>query len=209
MISCVFSRHNSPIVIERPLNRIEFDDLLMEYNTEEGPTANVSVSVIITLNSARIYDDILRTSITMEQIWRDMRLSFKGVSEVPLPNSVRIWQPDTVILNALSYDTKMTSLFLNFDGTIRKKQLLFVEVLCDESPNVTMKSDILECSLELTSFSNRGCEQITYSVEKINNDRIAQLRGRRLNAFLNLTKAEEKDVFRVNAIEDNLIDMIL
>ncbi|ETN83712.1 hypothetical protein NECAME_07254 [Necator americanus] len=133
MVLSVTCRHDSPIVIERPLNRVELDDLLMEYNKDHGPTDNVSITVDITINSARLSEDVLRISLTLEQIWIDGRLMFKGVSEVPLPNNVQPWHPDTVIVNALSNEIKAASTFLKHDGTVRKRQLCFVEVVCEES----------------------------------------------------------------------------
>ncbi|RCN39106.1 hypothetical protein ANCCAN_14951 [Ancylostoma caninum] len=84
MILSVTCRHDTPIVIERPMNRVEFDDLLMEYNKDQGPNSDVSVFVDITVNSARLSEDVLRTSLTLEQKWTDPRLMFKGVSEVPV-----------------------------------------------------------------------------------------------------------------------------
>ncbi|KAE9417420.1 hypothetical protein Angca_008519 [Angiostrongylus cantonensis] len=173
----VLARYDSPIVIERPPNRVEFDDLLMEYNKDEGPATNVSVTVdvYLTVNAAGLFGEVLRTSITMEQTWTDQRLSFQGVSEVPLPNNVLSWHPDTVILNALTIENKLTSSFLNFDGKIRRRQLLLVEVLCDESLNKETNPNIFECPLQLTSFSSRGCDEITYTIERIDIDRVARI----------------------------------
>ncbi|KAJ1350586.1 hypothetical protein KIN20_006410 [Parelaphostrongylus tenuis] len=171
----VLTRHDSPIVIERPPNRVEFDDLLMEYNRDEGPTTNVSVNVFLTVNAAGLFGEVLRTSITMDQTWTDMRLSFQGVSEVPLPNNVMTWHPDTVVLNALRSEIKLTSSFLNFDGTVRRRQLLLVEVLCDEPLSNVTNPNVLECPLQLSSFSNRGCDEIGYTIEKINIDRVARI----------------------------------
>ncbi|VDL72982.1 unnamed protein product [Nippostrongylus brasiliensis] len=144
----VLARHDSPIVIERPMNR---------------------VNVSLTVNSIRIADDVLRTSITLQQRWTDPRLLFKGVSEVPLPNNVHPWQPDTVVVNALHSEIITTSSFLNYDGAIRKRQLLSIDVPC------VVSSEESECPIELTSFSNRGVELITYNVETINSDRISRI----------------------------------
>ncbi|VDM54210.1 unnamed protein product [Angiostrongylus costaricensis] len=150
----VLSRYDSPIVIERPPNRVD---------------------VFLTVNAAGLFGEVLRTSITMEQTWTDPRLSFQGVSEVPLPNNVLSWHPDTVVLNSLSSENKLMSSFLNFDGKIRRRQLLLVEVLCDESLNNETNPNIFECPLQLTSFSNRGCDQITYAIEKIDINRVARI----------------------------------
>ncbi|XGW06813.1 hypothetical protein V3C99_016827 [Haemonchus contortus] len=166
----VLARHDSPIVIERPQNRVEFDDLLMEYNHDQGPGPNVTVDVYLAVNSARLLDDMLRTSITLEQIWMDPRLQFKGVSEVPLPSNVHLWQPDTVIINALRIEPRMSSSFLNYDGTVRRRQLLSVRVPCEEST----VQEAMECPIELTSFSNRGVDEISYNIDHIEMDRVAR-----------------------------------
>uniref|UniRef100_A0A0K0CUK2 Neur_chan_LBD domain-containing protein n=1 Tax=Angiostrongylus cantonensis TaxID=6313 RepID=A0A0K0CUK2_ANGCA len=75
------------------------------------------VDVYLTVNAAGLFGEVLRTSITMEQTWTDQRLSFQGVSEVP----------------------------------------------------------IFECPLQLTSFSSRGCDEITYTIERIDIDRVARI----------------------------------
>uniref|UniRef100_A0A7I4Z1M1 Neur_chan_LBD domain-containing protein n=1 Tax=Haemonchus contortus TaxID=6289 RepID=A0A7I4Z1M1_HAECO len=166
----VLARHDSPIVIERPQNRVEFDDLLMEYNHDQGPGPNVTVDVYLVVNSARLLDDMLRTSITLEQTWTDQRLQFKGVSEVPLPSNVHLWQPDTVIINALRIEPRMSSSFLNYDGTVRRRQLLSVRVPCEESA----VQEAMECPIELTSFSSRGVDEISYNIDHIELDRVAR-----------------------------------
>ncbi|KAK6015082.1 hypothetical protein OSTOST_19501 [Ostertagia ostertagi] len=124
------------------------------------------------VNSAQLSDDILRTSITLEQTWTDTRLLFKGVSEVPLPTNVHPWQPDTVIINALRSESRMTSSFLNYDGTVRRRQLLSIRVPCEESS--TLDHEAIECPLELTSFSNRGVDKITYNIEHVDIERVAR-----------------------------------
>ncbi|KAL6743555.1 hypothetical protein Aduo_016581 [Ancylostoma duodenale] len=172
MILSVTCRHDTPIVIERPMNRVEFDDLLMEYNKDQGPSTDVSVFVDITVNSARLSEDVLRTSLTLEQTWTDPRLMFKGVSEVPLPSSVQPWHPDTVIINALSNDMKATSTFLNYDGTMRRRQLCYVEVICEESSH---GSEELKCPISVTSFSNRGVDHISYVIQQIDVDHIDRI----------------------------------
>ncbi|KAK6045038.1 hypothetical protein COOONC_17457 [Cooperia oncophora] len=130
------------------------------------------VDVYLTVNGAQISNDILRASITLEQTWPDTRLLFKGVSEVPLPSNVHLWLPDTVIINALSSDTRMTSSFLNYDGTVRRRQLLSIKVPCEESP--THDREVMECPIELTSFSNRGVDRITYNLTHTALDRVSR-----------------------------------
>ncbi|KAK5975089.1 hypothetical protein GCK32_007565 [Trichostrongylus colubriformis] len=168
----VLTRHDSPIVIERPQNRVEFDDLLMEYNHDQGPASNVTVDVHLAVNSAQLSDDILRASITLEQMWTDSRLLFKGVSEVPLPSNVHPWQPDTVIINALQSESRMTSSFLNYDGRVRRRQLLSITLPCEESP--IHDDEAMKCPIELTSFSNRGVDLISYNIEHIDLQRMAR-----------------------------------
>uniref|UniRef100_A0A1I7XHL7 Neur_chan_LBD domain-containing protein n=1 Tax=Heterorhabditis bacteriophora TaxID=37862 RepID=A0A1I7XHL7_HETBA len=63
--SVVYSsqNHDSPIVIERPLNRINLD---------------------ITITYVNHMKDILRTVMIIDQSWTDGRLQFRGNSAVPV-----------------------------------------------------------------------------------------------------------------------------
>ncbi|CAJ0588854.1 unnamed protein product [Cylicocyclus nassatus] len=187
MLISAICRHDTPIVIERPMNRVEFDDLLMEYNQDQGPHRNMSVAIEITVNSARLSEDVLRTSLTIEQTWNDDRLVFKGSSEVPLPANTHVWYPDTMIINALSNKVKASSMFLNYDGTLRERQLCNVEVVCEESKP---DNENLRCPITLTSFSSRGVDYMQYTINMIDIDHVNRI----LNATISYeTKTDHRN----------------
>lgn len=197
MLLSVTCRHDTPIVIERPLNRVEFDDLLMEYNKDQGPTVDVTVSALGSkiyrsslfwwtkrkrkrFTTASLFRSELTSPLTAlvyprmcyGHRWRwnrrgqihdlcskecqkyrfvaylegNRKSTYKSLWHyycIQLPSNVQPWHPDTVIINALSNDVKVTSTFLNYDGTIRRKQLCYVEVICEESNQSSEVSAVL------------------------------------------------------------------
>ncbi|CAD6196453.1 unnamed protein product [Caenorhabditis auriculariae] len=155
------------LVIERRANRVEWDDLFMEYSRYHAPSSFQTINVTFDFVNFRqpVYNTF-SCILELTQVWNDDRLRFNGVSSVPVPSTVHPWTPDSYIRNALRDEVAQKSLSLNFDGTFALKQRHSTKVACDwDLRDLNLdKLDIMNCSLVFSSFDNFGTTQIVYNV---------------------------------------------
>uniref|UniRef100_A0A914ZSF1 Neurotransmitter-gated ion-channel ligand-binding domain-containing protein n=1 Tax=Parascaris univalens TaxID=6257 RepID=A0A914ZSF1_PARUN len=161
------------IVINRPLNRVEFSDLLLEYNSNyaDEPTESIEVEVALNIEQAKWsfgFAKELFLVIELYESWRDLRLKFTGETSVNVPRGTMLWTPDTYFVNTPdSHWQPQSSLRLRYDGTIFRKRRAKLTVPCDIEINLVLQNDRTNCTLVLGSFDNVGASSITYHITNV------------------------------------------
>ncbi|CAI4222892.1 unnamed protein product [Auanema sp. JU1783] len=154
---------DSPIIIERPSSsHIEWNDLILEYNPDSSPSANLSISVSIAIISSKYdqTDNILKVIFDLNQKWIDYRLVFHGDEMIPVPDNIHIWLPDTIIHNSVADVIRKKSIFLSPGGSVELLERRNADVICKNET---------KCDLMIRSFANRGAHRLLYEFENPNN----------------------------------------
>ncbi|VDK63302.1 unnamed protein product [Onchocerca ochengi] len=162
-----YSCNDTPFVINRVTNRVEFSELLLEYNYNHAANRNVEVTISFAVRHALVYSDTISLSCEIFQKWQDSRIKYSGIKSITIPKDIKIWKPDTIFLDSdTTYGAE--SLRLYSDGIICWKQQAFLTFPCI-SDFVFKQSDLstLNCSLIIGSFDNSGAESIIYKVGDI------------------------------------------
>ncbi|VDN03035.1 unnamed protein product [Thelazia callipaeda] len=169
------SEKDTTLVINRINNRVEFSDLLLEYNHNQADENIVNVNISFMIHSVVSIFPITRLKCEIFQQWRDSRLKYFGTSSITvIPKGTKIWIPDTNFVNSEINYGLQSSLRLHFDGLISWKQQARLTIPCFPkiySEEVKSKSDakqsISNCSLIIASFDNAGAESIVYTLDKV------------------------------------------
>uniref|UniRef100_A0A8R1TYL4 oleoyl-[acyl-carrier-protein] hydrolase n=1 Tax=Onchocerca volvulus TaxID=6282 RepID=A0A8R1TYL4_ONCVO len=157
-----YSCNDTPFVINRVTNRVEFSELLLEYNYNHAANRNVEVTISFAVRHVLVYSDTISLSCEIFQKWQDSRIKYSGIKSITIPKDIKIWKPDTIFLDSdTTYGAE--SLRLYSDGIICWKQQAFLTFPCI-SDFVFKQSDLstLNCSLIIGSFDNSGAESIIY-----------------------------------------------
>uniref|UniRef100_A0A0R3RTK0 Neur_chan_LBD domain-containing protein n=1 Tax=Elaeophora elaphi TaxID=1147741 RepID=A0A0R3RTK0_9BILA len=162
------SCNDSPFVINRVADEVEFSDLLLGYNYDHADKRSVEVTISFAVRHLFFPSpDTVSMSCEVFQKWRDSRLKYAGAKSVTIPKDIKIWKPDTNFFESIAtYGAE--SLRLYADGTICWKQQATLTFPCI-SDFVFKQSDLsaLNCSLIIGSFDNSGAESIVYKVGDI------------------------------------------
>ncbi|VDN54060.1 unnamed protein product [Dracunculus medinensis] len=136
LLQTVLSRTISPIIITRPLSRVEFSDLLSEYNQNYADDSNESVEIDVFLDIIHaewIYNKLYMV-LEIIQSWKDNRLKFSGDSTVTVPRGTELWMPDTYFVDSVKTSWQQeSSIRLRYDGMLFKKQRASIYVACNET----------------------------------------------------------------------------
>ncbi|KHN72533.1 Gamma-aminobutyric acid receptor subunit delta [Toxocara canis] len=161
------------VIINRPLNRVEFSDLLLEYNFNyaDEPTNAIEVNVALNVEQAKWslgYSKELILVVELYESWRDSRLTFSGESSVTVPRGAVLWMPDTYFVNTLdTYWQPQSSLRLRYDGTIFRKRRVKATIPCDFDLKLLLQNEYTNCTLVLGSFDNAGAASLTYRITDV------------------------------------------
>ncbi|CAG9535665.1 unnamed protein product [Cercopithifilaria johnstoni] len=161
------SCNDTPFIINRVKNEVEFSELLLRYNYDHADNPFMEVTVSFAIRHVILHSDTISLSCEIFQKWRDSRLKYAGFKSITIPKGIKIWKPDTNFFESITtYGAE--SLRLYADGTICWKQRATLTFPCI-SNFVFKQSDlsILNCSLIIGSFDNSGAESITYKVGDI------------------------------------------
>ncbi|KAM3716916.1 Gamma-aminobutyric acid receptor alpha-like [Dirofilaria immitis] len=160
--------NDTPFVINRITNRIEFSELLLGYNYNYAANRNVEVMISFIIRHVLIHRDTISLSCEIFQKWRDSRLKYSGIKSITIPKNIEIWKPDTSFLDTtIMYSAESLRLYSN--GIVCWKQRVILTFPCASSDFVFKQSDLstLDCSLIIGSFDNSGAESIIYRVSDI------------------------------------------
>uniref|UniRef100_A0A915PIR2 oleoyl-[acyl-carrier-protein] hydrolase n=1 Tax=Setaria digitata TaxID=48799 RepID=A0A915PIR2_9BILA len=161
------SGNDTPFVINRATNRVEFSELLLGYNYNQADNRSVEVVISFAIRHVLVYSQRISLSCEIFQTWYDSRLKYSGAKSITIPKSIKIWKPDTNFVNSdVTYGAE--SLRLYSDGNICWKQRAVLAFPC--VADIVFKQDdvsALNCSLIIGSFDNSGAKSIVYTVGSI------------------------------------------
>ncbi|CAJ0586105.1 unnamed protein product, partial [Mesorhabditis spiculigera] len=105
-------RLEEPIVIQRPLEKVEWGDVLLEYDATQPPPGNVTVTVDLRVfHHSRPSSETLKIYMELSEEWQDGRLIFQhNPATVTLPRGVEIWRPETWIRDGIEDRTERETL---------------------------------------------------------------------------------------------------
>jgi len=154
------------IVISRPENRVELDDLLLEYNHQLPDEPEKTITTDIALHYVNWKNRLLTVFFTLKQSWSDERLKFQGNAPVAVPQEVKLWQPHTEVLNALRTENSPNSasgLLLFPNGQLSASRRISVTVPCHTDwEELSLKNGQVNCTLTIGNLVNSGAKLIHY-----------------------------------------------
>ncbi|VDM20755.1 unnamed protein product, partial [Wuchereria bancrofti] len=159
--------NDTPFVINRVTNRVEFSELLLGYNYDHADNRSVEVTVSFAIRHIIVHSDTVSLSCEIFQKWRDSRLKYSGIKSTTIPKGIKIWRPDTNIFESVAtYGAQSFRLYS--DGTICWKQRATLTFPCISYFRLKQSAlSTLNCSLIIGSFDNSGAESIMYRIGDI------------------------------------------
>ncbi|EFO26748.2 hypothetical protein LOAG_01734 [Loa loa] len=115
------SCNDTPFIINRVTNQVEFSDLLPGYNYDHADNSSEEVTISFAIRHVLVHSDALSLSCEIYQKWRDLRLKYSGIKSITIPKDIKIWKPDTSFSESAA-TCSAESLRLYSDGTICWKQ---------------------------------------------------------------------------------------
>ncbi|PAV88682.1 hypothetical protein WR25_17256 isoform C [Diploscapter pachys] len=115
---------DQPYIIERPVNQVDFDAMMLEYNVDRQPSDTVQIVINATITSLGLMNNnaqfsVIGMTVELEQSWMDSRLMFGGKSEVQIPRHIRIWTPVTFARNALTENIDQSHIQVSPEGKVQ------------------------------------------------------------------------------------------
>ncbi|VDO33264.1 unnamed protein product [Onchocerca flexuosa] len=77
-----YSCNDTPFVINRVTNRVEFSELLLEYNYNQAASRNVEVTISFAVRHLLVYSDTVSLSCEIFQKWQDSRIKYSGIKSI-------------------------------------------------------------------------------------------------------------------------------
>ncbi|CAJ0960855.1 unnamed protein product, partial [Mesorhabditis belari] len=159
-VSAILAFHlDDPIVIERPQNKVEWGDVMLEYDPSQTPIDNHTIYVSIRIFNAKWQSEVLSLDFEMLERWTDSRLRFQEKeAKVLLPKTQHIWTPETYFVDSIRDEILREATLITNLGEVIRRERRHLEIPCTLHSNMTL------CDLGIGSYSATSQPQFEYAV---------------------------------------------